>query len=194
MFLAQRKAVLVHRSLLLELEIYVWFYTLIFHLTTKHCKHLSMKIQRVFTALAFRCPGHAYTAANTCTGLLLCMQCPILICSLSIWKGRETISGLLIIIQCKILYMYTWLNGGFPGGSVVKNSAANAGDAGDLGSSRVGKISWRRAWQPSSIVLPGKSQGWWSLVGYSPWGHKRVGHNWSDLVHSVGWIKYLQGK
>ena len=28
--------------------------------------------------------------------------------------------------------MYTWLNGGFPGGSVVKNSPANAGDAGDL--------------------------------------------------------------
>lgn len=73
MFLVQRRAVLAHRNLLLELEIYVWFYILIFHLTTKHRKHLSMKIQRVFTALAFRCPGPAYTAANTCPGLLLCI-------------------------------------------------------------------------------------------------------------------------
>ena len=27
-----------------------------------------------------------------------------------------------------------------------------------------------------SIFLPGKSDGQRSLVGYSPWGHKRVGH------------------
>ena len=68
MFLVQRRAGLAHHSLVLELDIYVWFYNLIFHLTTKHRKHLSMKIQRVFTALAFRCPGLAYTAASTHTG------------------------------------------------------------------------------------------------------------------------------
>ena len=27
-----------------------------------------------------------------------------------------------------------------------------------------------------SSILPGKSQGQGSLVGYSPWGHKRAGH------------------
>ena len=31
---------------------------------------------------------------------------------------------------------------------------------------------WRRKWQPTSVLLPGKSCGWRSLVGYSPWGHK----------------------
>ena len=36
----------------------------------------------------------------------------------------------------------------------------------------VGKISWRREWQPSPLFLPGKSHGQRSLVGYSPWGHK----------------------
>ena len=36
----------------------------------------------------------------------------------------------------------------------------------------VGKISWRRKWQPTPVFLPGKSHGWRSLVGYSPWGHK----------------------
>ena len=35
---------------------------------------------------------------------------------------------------------------------------------------------WRRRWQPTPVFLPGESQGQKSLVGYSPWGHKRVGH------------------
>ena len=38
----------------------------------------------------------------------------------------------------------------------------------------VGKIPWRRKWQPTPVFLPGKSHGQRSLVGYSPWGHKRV--------------------
>ena len=33
----------------------------------------------------------------------------------------------------------------------------------------VGKIPWRRKWQPTPAFLPGESQGWRSLVGYSPW-------------------------
>ena len=36
----------------------------------------------------------------------------------------------------------------------------------------IGKIPWRRAWQPTPGVLPGKSHGQKSLVGYSPWGCK----------------------
>ena len=36
---------------------------------------------------------------------------------------------------------------------------------------------WRRKWQPTPVLLPGKSHGLRSLVapslvGYSPWGHK----------------------
>ena len=30
----------------------------------------------------------------------------------------------------------------------------------------------RRQWQPTPVFLPGKSHGWRSLVGRSPWGHK----------------------
>ena len=30
----------------------------------------------------------------------------------------------------------------------------------------------RRQWQPTPVLLPGKSHGWTSLVGCSPWGHK----------------------
>ena len=40
-----------------------------------------------------------------------------------------------------------------------------------------GKIPWRRKWQPTPAVLPEKSHGQRSLVGYSSWGHKRLGHN-----------------
>ena len=38
----------------------------------------------------------------------------------------------------------------------------------------VGKIPWRRKWQPTPVLLPGKSHGGRSLVGYSPWGHKEM--------------------
>ena len=33
-------------------------------------------------------------------------------------------------------------------------------------------MHWRRQWQPTAVFLPGESQGWGSLVGCSPWGHK----------------------
>ena len=32
--------------------------------------------------------------------------------------------------------------------------------------------NWRRKWQPTPVLLPGKSHGQRSLVGYSPWGRK----------------------
>jgi len=41
----------------------------------------------------------------------------------------------------------------------------------------VGKIPWRRKWQPTPVFLLGKSHGQRTLAGYSPWGHKRVRHN-----------------
>ena len=40
----------------------------------------------------------------------------------------------------------------------------------------VGKITWRRAWQPTPVVLPGESHRQRSLVGYSPRGRQRVRH------------------
>jgi len=40
----------------------------------------------------------------------------------------------------------------------------------------VGRIPWRRKWQPIPVFLPGKFHGQRSLAGYRPWGQKRVGH------------------
>ena len=50
----------------------------------------------------------------------------------------------------------------------------------------VGEIPWRKAWQPTPVLLPGESHGQRNLVGYSPWDHKEsdttehlsTQHNW----------------
>ena len=41
----------------------------------------------------------------------------------------------------------------------------------------VGKIPWRRAWQPAPASLPGECHGQRSLVGLPSTWSQRVGHN-----------------
>ena len=55
---------------------------------------------------------------------------------------------------------------------MVKNLPANTGDTGIVFDPWVGKIPWRRKWEPTPGFLPGKSYGQRSLEGYSPWGLK----------------------
>ena len=64
----------------------------------------------------------------------------------------------------------------FPGNSDGTESAWNAGDLGlILGSDPwVGKIFWRREWQPTPVFLPGEFHGQRSLLGCSPWGLKEL--------------------
>ena len=38
----------------------------------------------------------------------------------------------------------------------------------------LGGICGRRQWHPTPALLPGKSHGWRSLVGCSPWGRKEL--------------------
>ena len=38
-----------------------------------------------------------------------------------------------------------------------------------------------KEWQPTPVFLPGKSHGWRSLVGYSPWGCKES--DTTELLH-----------
>ena len=49
---------------------------------------------------------------------------------------------------------------------MVKNPPANAEDMRPRFNAMVGKIPWRRTWQPISVFLPGESHGWGSLPGY----------------------------
>ena len=58
---------------------------------------------------------------------------------------------------------------------MVKNPPANAGDSGSTPG--LGKVSWRRKWQPTLVFLPGKSHGQRNQADYNPQGHKRAGDN-----------------
>ena len=41
----------------------------------------------------------------------------------------------------------------------------------------VGKLPWKKKWQPTLVFLPGESHGQRSVVSYSPRGHK----SWTQL-------------
>ena len=56
---------------------------------------------------------------------------------------------------------------------MVKNQSANAGDDRKFGFDPwVGKLPWRRKWQPTLRSLLGKSCGQRSLASYSPRGYR----------------------
>ena len=75
-------------------------------------------------------------------------------------------------------------NMGFPVALVVKNSLQCRRCWFDPW---VGRIPWRRAWQPISVLFPGESHGQRSLAGYSPQNRKELdtseatehAHNWN---------------
>ena len=69
---------------------------------------------------------------------------------------------------------------GFPGGSEFKASAWNAGDWGLIPGS--GRSPGEGKWQPTPVLLPGKSLGGRSLVANSPWGCKE-----SDTTEWLIW-------
>ena len=54
----------------------------------------------------------------------------------------------------------------------------------------VGKIPWRRKWQPTPVVLPGESRGLRSWAGYSPWDCKELDR--TEHTHRViFWSEFL---
>ena len=69
---------------------------------------------------------------------------------------------------------------GSPGDSLVKNMPATQSHRRRRFDPWVGKIPWRRAWQPTPVFLPGESHGQGSLEGYSPQGHKE-----SDMTEAT---------
>ena len=46
----------------------------------------------------------------------------------------------------------------------------------EMQETRVQSLGWEdpleKKWQPTPVLLPRKVHRWWSLVGYSTWGHK----------------------
>ena len=72
---------------------------------------------------------------------------------------------------------------GLPGGPVVKNLPANAGDCKRRGFDPwFVKIPWRRKWQPTPVFFPGESHGHRSLAGCSAWVQER---NMTACMHHL---------
>ena len=72
---------------------------------------------------------------------------------------------------------------GFPGGASGKEPAQQCRrHKGHSFNPWVGKIPWRRAWQPIPVFMPGESL--WTEQAGRLWstGSQRVGHDWSDLA------------
>ena len=63
---------------------------------------------------------------------------------------------------------------GFPGSPLVKNLPAVQETQESRVQSWVGKIPWRRKWQPTAVFLPGEAHGQRSLVDHCPWGCKQL--------------------
>ena len=70
---------------------------------------------------------------------------------------------------------------GFPGGATVKESACQCRRCKRYGFSPwLGKIPWRKKWQPTPVFFSVKSHGQRNLAGCSPWGHKE-----SDMTEQL---------
>ena len=73
------------------------------------------------------------------------------------------------------IYLIISLFGGFPGGTSGTEPACQHRRLKRRGFNPwVGKIPWRRQWQPTPVFLPGEPHGQRSLVDYSPWGLKKL--------------------
>ena len=77
----------------------------------------------------------------------------------------------------KLISWKTWKNWGNPPRRSQKayKTGYNTGSwmRRDLGLEGNFRYIWRRQWHPSPVLLPGKSHGWRSLEGCSPWGRWR---------------------
>ena len=81
---------------------------------------------------------------------------------LKIWTNAQWVFASCLVIRANVIYH-------FLAAQMVKNLPAMRRPRFDPW---VGKILWKREWQPTPVFLPGEFHGQRSLVGYSPWSHK----------------------
>ena len=99
--------------------------------------------------------------------------------SFSISPSNEY-SGLISSLACEMRWLLS--ANGKPlrkdGSKLLAATESGQGTSSIYANSQIAKNQhrycefWRRKWHPTPVLLPGKSHGWRSLVGYSPWGHK----------------------
>ena len=92
---------------------------------------------------------------------------------------------------CKMWIRLAYENKGFPGGASGKESACQGRRHKRCGFSPwVGKIPWRRKWQPTPVFLPGESHGQRRLVGY----RQSVGYNGAQHCSAGTPMRISHGK
>ena len=98
----------------------------------------------------------------------------------------------LLVILSSCCLLFSNKSKGFPGGAVVKNLPANAGDSRDsgpiLGSRRSPGVGNGDPLQYSCLENSGQR----GLAGYSPWGC-RVRHNWVTNTFTFQTLRTLLG-
>ena len=96
--------------------------------------------------------------------------------TLLIFSFTDICSLVNLFIHSSVFIEYLSPSWGFPRHLSGKESACQSRRCGF--DPWVRKIPWRRKWQPTPVLVPGKPHAQRSLVGYSPWDHKRARHNW----------------
>ena len=101
-----------------------------------------------------------------------------------------TVSGNILHIPSQSLaetrkYLQLMAFGGFPGGTRGKELACQCRRHKRYGFNPwAGKIPWRRAWQPTSVILVWRIPGTEEPGGLQSIGLQRVEHDWSDFSHT----------
>ena len=90
--------------------------------------------------------------------------------------------GNVVISHVVLILISLVINGASQVALVVKNLSANAGDGREPRFSPwVGKVPWRRKWQPIPVFLPGESHGQRRLDGWIDWACLQVIHDVDHL-------------
>ena len=78
--------------------------------------------------------------------------------------------------------VYLHISMGFPDSSEGKEFACYVGNPGSIPGS--GRYLGEGNGYPPQVFLPGELHRQRSLVGYSPWGSQRVGHDLTTITHT----------
>ena len=95
-------------------------------------------------------------------------------------EETETLTGVLICLKIHTLVEER----GFPGASGKDPTRQCRRHERRRFCPRVATTPWGRAWRPTPVFLPGKSQGQRSLEGYGPWGGRESDLSFHD-THSA---------
>ena len=92
---------------------------------------------------------------------------------LSDWTELNVSLGVYILIF--LIDIWVIYSSGLPSGASGIESTCRFRRRKRLGCDPwVGKIPWRKAWQPTPVFLPGESHGQRNLVGYRPWDQQQL--------------------